>query len=388
MNDTITWKNWTINAGLIASNDSLYGQGLTADSSAPSGFVKATGTTSDSRQYQEYEIPFSKMIQPRLSATWAYNGKDTVFASYARYNPAASSLPRAASWDRNLEVTQNADFDANGNLFELENVASSTGKLFVPDMTPQRFDEWVVGTAKQFTAAWSGRAYFQYRKGTHYWEDTPNMSRILYNEGNTTVPGTNASIPQQPYIPNLAADLTTLGGSGNSYVIAELDGSFTDYRALTLEAEYRKDRPGSRARTPTAGTTATSTRTGRQRPRVMTPTSSSARRTSAMVRDASCGTTSLDACTATGRTPRRSWAPTSSRGMRRSARFAFAQSGEPWETHSYLPYAALTTSTSNTARYSEPSGSHRSSSVKQLDLNYTQEIPFMKRYKGAITAYV
>ena len=49
-----------------------------------------------------YEIPFSKMIQPRVGATWAYNGKDTVYASYARYNPAASSLPRAASWARNL----------------------------------------------------------------------------------------------------------------------------------------------------------------------------------------------------------------------------------------------------------------------------------------------
>ena len=30
---------------------------------------------------------FSKMIQPRLGATWAYNGKDTVYASYARYIP-------------------------------------------------------------------------------------------------------------------------------------------------------------------------------------------------------------------------------------------------------------------------------------------------------------
>ena len=82
-------------------------------------------------------------------------------------------------------------------------------------MTPQRFDEWVFGTAKQFSAAWSGRAYFQYRKGTHYWEDTPNMSRILYNEGNTTVPGTNASIPQQPYIANLAAMMPPLGIRSN-----------------------------------------------------------------------------------------------------------------------------------------------------------------------------
>ena len=73
--------------------------------------------------------PFSQMLQPRLGATWAYNQKDTIFASYARYNPAASSLPRAASWDRGLAVTQNADFDANANLFAVENVASSSGKL-------------------------------------------------------------------------------------------------------------------------------------------------------------------------------------------------------------------------------------------------------------------
>ena len=64
-----------------------------------------------------YEIPFSKMVQPRLGATWAYNGKDTVYASYATYNPAASSLPRAASWDRNVAVTINAYFDQNGVLF-------------------------------------------------------------------------------------------------------------------------------------------------------------------------------------------------------------------------------------------------------------------------------
>ena len=388
VNDTITWNNWTINAGLIDSNDSLYGQGLTADPSAPSGFVKATGTTAASRQYKEYENPFSKMIQPRLSTTWAYNGKDTVFVSYARYNPAASSLPRAASWDRNLEVTQNADFDANGNLFGLENVASSTGKLFVPNMTPQRFDEWVIGTAKQFTTAWSGRAYFQYRKGTHYWEDTPNLSRTLYNEGYTTVPGTNAPIPQQPYIPNLAADLATLGGNGNSYVIADLDGSFTDYRALTLEAEYRKGPAWVRG----------SYTYSRYYGNFDQDASSTAE-----LNDANIFIGSSNIGDGPGR---QLWDNKLGRlhGDRPNAAkimgsyqlswhaslgaFAFAQSGEPWETHSYLPYAALTTSSSNTARYSEPAGSHRSPSAKQLDLNYTQDIPFTKRYKGAITAYV
>ena len=108
MNDTIRWKDWTFNLGLLASNDTLYGQGLQR------GLVDALRLRRRARatEYKMYEIPFSKMMQPRVGATWAYNGKDTVYASYARYNPAASSLPRAASWDRNLATTINAYFDA------------------------------------------------------------------------------------------------------------------------------------------------------------------------------------------------------------------------------------------------------------------------------------
>ena len=51
------------------------------------------------------------MIQPRLGATWAYNGRDTVYASFARYMPPANSDARAASWDRNLVAQLNAYFD-------------------------------------------------------------------------------------------------------------------------------------------------------------------------------------------------------------------------------------------------------------------------------------
>ena len=143
LNDTISWKNWSFNAGLLASNDTLYGQGLREDSSAISGYVSAPGN-----KYKMYEIPFKKMLQPRVSATWAYDGNNTVYASYATYNPAASSLPRAASWDRNLEATINAYFDANGVLFATDPVASSSGKLFVPDLTPRTVHEFLVGTAE------------------------------------------------------------------------------------------------------------------------------------------------------------------------------------------------------------------------------------------------
>ncbi|HVR38945.1 MAG TPA: TonB-dependent receptor, partial [Thermoanaerobaculia bacterium] len=131
INDTIALSNWTFNVGLLASSDTLYGQGLAkADNIA--GFVKSPGT-----KYKMHETPFHDMLQPRLGTTWAYNGQDTVYVSYARYNPAANSDARAASWDRNLVADINAYFDQNGVLIGIDPVRSSSGKLFVDGIEPR-----------------------------------------------------------------------------------------------------------------------------------------------------------------------------------------------------------------------------------------------------------
>jgi hypothetical protein len=392
VNDAISWNNWTFNLGLVASNDTLYGQGLANDASTISGFAKLppTAISSESRRYKMYDIPFWQMMQPRLSTTWAYNGKDTIFASYAAYNPAASSLPRAASWDRGLAATQNADFDANGNLFAVETVASSTGKLFSPNLTPRRYDEFLFGTARQITPALSGRAYFRYRKGTHYWEDTPNNSRLAYNPPNR-VPGTDVFIPATYYIPDLGDQLTQIGtcGTHNSYVIAELDGAFTDYREATFEGEYRKGHAwvqgsltwsryyGNFDQDNSAGTA-----TGNDA-NIFIGSSNIGDGAGRQLWDMKLGRLRGDrpfAMKLFG-TYQLDWH--ASLGA-----FFVAQSGQPWETHSYLPYASLTTSTSNTARYSEPAGSHRSPFHEQLDLNYTQELPFLQRYRAGVVFYL
>ena len=54
--------------------------------------------------------------------------------------------------------------------------------------------------------------------------------------------------------------------------------------------------------------------------------------------------------------------------------FLVAQSGQPWESWSYEPYISQTTSTSDTARMSEPAGTRRTDSHWQLDFNYTQNL--------------
>jgi hypothetical protein len=368
INDTIRMGNWTFNAGLLTSYDILYGQGLREAEGTLSGFE-----ADPLNKYKMYTLNFSEMLQPRLSATWAYNGADTVYASYARYIPAASSLPRAASWDRNLTGTFiDAHFDANGNLFASVPVSSSSGKLFVDDLTPRSTDEYTIGTARQFTDRLTGRAYFRYRASRHFWEDTNNTAR-------SAAFGAPADIAAKgPYIPDLTQKLAQIG-SGSSYVIAELDGAYTDYHEVTVESEYRT------ARTYLRGSYTWSRYYGNI--------------------DQDNSTTGNDAAIFIGSSNiadgigRQLW--DNKEGRLRGDRphllklmgtyqlpwnsqagvFIVAQSGQAWEMWSYEPYIAFTTNTSDLIRYAEPAGSRRSSPHWQMDLKYTQDIPLSGRYR-------
>jgi hypothetical protein len=309
-----------------------------------------------------YEIPFGKMLQPRVGATWAYNGNDTIYASYATYVPAASSLPRAASWARNLATTIQAHFDANGVLFATTPVASSSGKLFVPDMTPRTTTEYLVGTARQLAPHWTGRLYWRYREGKHFWEDTNNNARVVFNPP----PG----IPRDLYIPNLADQLAQIG-SGSTYVIAELDGAYTKYYEVTAESEWRSSRTFVR------GSYTWSHYYG-----------NFDQDNSSIGNDANIFIGSSNIGDGAGR---QLWDLKDGdlRGDRRhmlklygyytlnwnatAGAYFIAQSGQPWEAWSYEPYIALTTNTSDTNRYAEPAGSRHTKPHWQLDLNYTQD---------------
>jgi hypothetical protein len=364
VNDTIKWSNWTFNVGVLFSNDTLYGQGLREDSSTLSGYVSAPGN-----RYEMYELGWGEMIQPRVSATWAYNSKDTVYGGWARYNPAASSLPRAASWDRNLTgLFVDAHFDQNGALFGSVPVGSSSGKLFVDDMTPRTTDEFLLGTAKQLGQRWSARLYGRYRESRHFWEDTNNNARVAYEPP--------PEIPRELYVPNLTEQLAQIG-SGSSYVIAELDGAYTKFWEATLETEYRSDKTYLRA-----SYTWSKYYGNFDQDNSTTANDANVFIGSSFIGDAA-GRQLWNFRDGTLRGDRPHLLKVY--GIRQLpwrasvGAYFVAQSGQPWETWSYEPYISLTTSTSDASRYAEEAGSRRSDSHWQLDVNYTQNFRFGKR---------
>jgi carboxypeptidase family protein len=365
LNDNIHMGNWSFNAGVVASNDTLYGQGLKNDSSTLSGYTLCPGC-----RYTMYKVPFKKMIQPRLGATWAYNGADTVYASLARYNPAASSLPRAASWDRNYTIrTINSYFDQSGNLIASDQLKSSSGKLFVPNMNPREIKEYLVGTARQLNSRWSSRLYGRYRKGDHFWEDTNNTARIDYNAP--------APIPQTPYIPDLNQKRGQIG-SGSSYVIAQLDGAFTKYYEATLESDWHGNKAflrgsytwshyyGNFDQDNTAGASGFYNDQN-----IYIGSSNIADGAGHQLWNMKYGTLHGDRPSALKLYGSYLLPWNASAGA-----YAMYQSGQPWEKWDYTVYSQFGEGTSETIRFAEPSGSRRSSAHEQLDLNYTQNIPF------------
>ncbi len=364
INDVIAVGNWTFNAGLIASNDTLYGQGLKEDASTVSGYTLSRGT-----KYEMYDISFGEQIQPRLGATWAYNGRDTVYGGYARYNPAANSLPRAASWDRSTgNAFVDAFFNADGVLMGTALNLASTGKLFSDDLTPRSTDEFLIGTAKELTPRWSARLYGRYRESNHFWEDTLNNARVNFNPP--------AGIPRELYIPNLVEQLTQIGtgGSNNSYVIAELDGAYTKFYEATVESEWRGERAfvrGSYTFSKYYGNFDQDNTTG-------------------LANDMNTFIGSSNIADGAGR---QMW--DNKEGRLRGDRphlvkvygyhslpwqataggYFVAQSGHPWQSEDYRVYVPLVgTSTNSSNRYAEPAGSRRTDMHWQLDLNYTQNI--------------
>lgn len=365
LNDTIYWNNWTFNVGVMFSQDKLYGQGLKKNKSNVSGFELAPGN-----RYLMKKINFGDMIQPRLGITYDATDDVSMFANFARYYPQATSLPRAAAWDRNLHSLIEADFDIDGNMIEIEPRDSSSGKFFQKGIDPRHVNEYLVGVNWAVSDTLTTRTHFRYRAARDFWEDTWNWTRESYAcSTNPTLVGCMPEgwAPETPYIPELNDYRDEVGGS--SYVIAELDRAYTDYYEVSFEAEWQYDKFYL------SGTYTWSQYTGN----FDQDNTSSANDANRFI-----GSSNL----ADGR-GRQLWdfKDGTLRGERthlvklygfydldwnaQIGFFGLYQSGQPWETWDggYYGYS------SDTIRYVEKAGSRTSKDHIQLDLNYVQNIP-------------
>jgi hypothetical protein len=245
VNDTISWQDWIFDVGFLLSEDQIIGQGLRkADTS--SGYEEARGNP-----YVMKKVGFSETFQPRLTATWNYSDTASGFVSFARYNPAVSSLARAASWDRNTGgSTTFAYFDGSGNFLDSQTNVSSTGKLFADGLEPRTMQELIIGHQMEWQDSWTIRNHVRYRRTWNFWEDTNNNSRIVYDaedyQGRVTrftdsypdlVAAANAGQFDSPEPKELYMPVNNLIGEG-SYVIAELQGAYNKYLEASTEIDY------------------------------------------------------------------------------------------------------------------------------------------------------
>jgi hypothetical protein len=366
INDAIYLGDWTFNVGVLFSEDKLYGQGLKKNSSNLSGFENAPGN-----RYLMKKIDFSEMIQPRLGVTWDFSDSASVFANYARYYPSASSLARAASWDRNLHTEIEADFDINGNMIALEGEDSSSGKLFQKGIDPRHVDEFLVGVNWEVSNNLVTRAHARYRKARDMWEDTWNWSRESYSC--TAEPDRFGCMPagwapEEAYIPELNDYRDEIGGS--SYVIAQLDRAKTDYYELSFEAEWQLDRfylQGSYTWSDYTGNFDQDNATGNNDFNTFIGSSLLADGRGRQLWNMKDGTLRGDRTHLVKLYGFYDLAWNATVGF-----YGIYQSGQPWETWDGSPYGY----SSSTIRFIEKAGSRRSSSHYQLDLNYTQNFNF------------
>jgi len=359
VNDTIRWNDWTFNVGVVVSNDELFGQGLRKGGSNPSGFELCLTC-----KYKMYEVKWEDQIQPRLGVIWSYQPEGTIYANWARYNPAASSLPRAASWARNLAAIRTANFDANGDLIDFQVLASSSGKFFQEGLDPRTTDEYLIGTSRELSRNVSARLTARYRYSYNFWEDTNNNARLFANAPD--------SVPHELYIPNLSELQQGIGGS--SYVIAELDNAFTKYYEVAAEVEWRTSKSfvrGSYVWSHYYGNFDQDNTSGDYIDNdfaAFIGSSNIADGPGRQLWDFKYGNLHGD---------RRHQLKVYGYYMlpwnASAGAFAIYQSGQPWETWDVEVYRSMTSSTSNTIRFAEPAGTNRSPSHYQIDLNYTQD---------------
>ena len=200
-----------------------------------SGFVKATGTTSESRKYKMYEVPFSKMLQPRLERDLGLQREGHGLRELRAVQPGGQlAAARRVVGPQPAVDASTPTSTPTATCSRSSPSRPRPASCSCQDLTPRRINEFLVGTAQQFTPGLTGRAYFRYRKGTHYWEDTNNNAR---DRRSTPPAGHSAARSTSPTWQRSARRRSAAARPTSS---PSSTARSRDYYELTLETEYRK----------------------------------------------------------------------------------------------------------------------------------------------------
>jgi hypothetical protein len=175
--DVTIGRRTTVNAGVLVNRDAF------AQKVAGSGGCPATVSLKGGAAVYEsrgdtctfLRFSFTDQIQPRLGVVYQVRGgkSDKAYANWGRfYNMDQKSSGRSLAPSRIFQTE--TVFDLAGNVLSNGPLASTTGKMIDPAITPIYTDEFVLGYASPLARDYSIDVFFLSREMHNFIEDVPS----------------------------------------------------------------------------------------------------------------------------------------------------------------------------------------------------------------------
>lgn len=219
--DMVFGGRLSINAGVLFNRDE-FAQDVDGSHGCPAsvtlkGGAAVYGSHGDTCTFLQFG--FGDEVQPRVGAAYQLRagGADKLYANWARYyNMDQKSAARSLAPSRVFQ-TQTV-FDLTGAVLSTGPLASTTGKMIDPDLSPIYTDEWLVGYATPIGAKYVLDLFYMSRGMHNFIEDVP--SRI------------NGSAPDSG--PFVAANLPC-----TRFAACQTADAQRTYRAMTIDVRRR-----------------------------------------------------------------------------------------------------------------------------------------------------
>ena len=174
--DITTATRASLNIGLLLNRDDL-SQHVEDSGGCPNVALKGGSAVYESRDdtCDFLRFGFKQEVQPRVGVTYQIRdgAGDKAYAHWGRYYNLDQKSSARSLAPRRVFQTQTI-FDLAGNALSTGPLASTTGKLIDPDITPTYSDEILFGYATPLPHGYSLDMFFMSRAMTNFIEDVPS----------------------------------------------------------------------------------------------------------------------------------------------------------------------------------------------------------------------